>query len=90
LEGFVCFIDQGGGALGARLICAGMSVGMRFGLELQKFTFQGLKIVGDGACGRWAGGEGLGEEVVMSWGFGGGLGWRGGGGGLMAQLEVLG
>lgn len=34
-------------------------------------------------------GEGLGEEVVVSGGFGGGLGWRGGGGGLRAQLQML-
>jgi len=74
LEGFVGFVDQRGGAFGAGLVGAGVSVGMRFGLELQEFAFQSLEIDREGARGGRAAGEGLGEEVVMGRGFGGGLG----------------
>jgi len=49
LEGFVGFVDQRGGAFGAGLVGSGVAVGVRFGLELQEFAFQGLEIDREGA-----------------------------------------
>lgn len=45
----------------------GVRVGVRvgFGLEEEVFRVEGLEGDGEGAGGGWAGGEGLGEEVVV-------------------------
>ena len=79
-EGVVGFIDQGGGAFCAALVCgAGVAVGVSEGLELEVFAAEGGEGDGEGGVRGWAVGEGFGEEGVVRSLIGSWCGWWGGG-----------
>lgn len=74
MQRFVGFVDAGAEGFGLALFVGAGAVGVREGLQLDEFFAQLLEVRRERRGGRGAGGEGVGEEVVVGLGEDGVLG----------------
>lgn len=74
MQRFVGFVDAGAESFGLALFVGAGAVRVREGLQLDEFFAQLLKVRGERRGGGRAGGEGVGEEVVVGLGEDGVLG----------------
>ncbi len=66
MKRFVGFVDERRCSFCARFVGARVAVGVCERLQLEEFGAQSARVDGEWARGRWAGGEGLWEEGVVS------------------------